>query len=272
VGGGGRVSGWSAVAPWRVWPNGGIVPMRPSRSRRRRRWTAAINGASGVLVVASVVAVIEIEAPVATNLGIAVAPTSTSHTSEAQVLENPAVPSWAQAQPSHASRLLPALSLSTPTAFETSATNSTVAVTTTAHSKSVSTTTAAVAAAPSPAPATVSAPGAGGRHGKGGSDAPAQAAGPAGQTGPQHQSGPIDLGNQQAQAGPNSGDDHGPPPTPGGPGPGGPNQAGPNRGPDSGTNQPPPAGPSGPPPGPDGPPPHPDGPPNGPPGPPPRPH
>lgn len=53
--------------------------MRPSRSRRRRRLTAAINAASGVVAVGALVAVMELGAPVASNLGLSVGLPSAGH-------------------------------------------------------------------------------------------------------------------------------------------------------------------------------------------------
>jgi hypothetical protein len=44
--------------------------VRPSRSRRRRRLTAAINALSGAVAVGSLLVVIELGAPVAANLGL----------------------------------------------------------------------------------------------------------------------------------------------------------------------------------------------------------
>lgn len=79
------------------------MAVRSRQSRRSRRWTAAINAMNGVLVVTALVAVIELGAPVANNLGLSVGPTSTAgEAAGSQVLQNAAFPSWAQPEVSFA--------------------------------------------------------------------------------------------------------------------------------------------------------------------------
>ncbi len=69
------------------------MTVRSVRSRRRRRWTAAINAMNGALVVAAVVTVVEIGSPVANNLGLSVGLTSTAgQVAGSQVLQNATAP------------------------------------------------------------------------------------------------------------------------------------------------------------------------------------
>jgi hypothetical protein len=73
--------GCDVPAVWSGRPGlcGGRGLVRPSRSRRRRRLTAAINAMSGAVAVGSLVVVIELGAPVASHLGLGPGPISAGH-------------------------------------------------------------------------------------------------------------------------------------------------------------------------------------------------
>lgn len=74
----------------RAGPPGGQAVVIPSRSRRRRKWTAAINALSGVVAVGSLIAVVELGGPVASNLGLGhgVSPTGPGF-AQSPALQNP---------------------------------------------------------------------------------------------------------------------------------------------------------------------------------------
>src|ERR1700740_618273 len=69
---GGEAESGCEVPAWSRRPGlcGGRGLVRPSRSRRRRRLTAAINAMSGAVAGGSLVVVIELGAPVASHLGL----------------------------------------------------------------------------------------------------------------------------------------------------------------------------------------------------------
>jgi hypothetical protein len=95
------------------------MTVRSARSRRRRRWTAAINAMNGALVIGAVVAVIEIGSPVANNLGLSVASTSTAgQVARSQVLQNAAVPNWEQEAASVAHATTPGSVVAQPSTAE----------------------------------------------------------------------------------------------------------------------------------------------------------
>jgi hypothetical protein len=100
------------------------MTVRSMRSRRRRRWTAAINAMNGALVIAAVVAVIEIGSPVANNLGLSVGPMSTAgQVAGSQFLQNAAAPSWEQPAASDARVNAPGSVVALPTTAEALAAN-----------------------------------------------------------------------------------------------------------------------------------------------------
>lgn len=76
---------------------------------------------SGVVAVGSLLAVIELGGPVASNLGLGVAVTSTGHGSAvSQALANPTAPSWGPTESSVTSATSPAPELSGPTSSASS--------------------------------------------------------------------------------------------------------------------------------------------------------
>lgn len=84
---------------------------------------------NGALVIAAVVAVIEIGSPVATNLGLSVgAPSTAGQVAGPQILQNAAAPSWEQAAASVAHATSPGSVVALPSTAEALASNVTTAV------------------------------------------------------------------------------------------------------------------------------------------------
>ena len=130
---GGRGCKFPAAWLWHPGLLGGQAVVVPSRSRRRRKWTAAINALSGVVAVGSLVVVIELGAPVASNLGLGLGPgvTSGQGSTGSPVPATPTLPSVGQATPSvisATSPILPAPSSGGTTSPGSSASDFSVAV------------------------------------------------------------------------------------------------------------------------------------------------